>query len=354
MASIRKNKYGTWDAWIQRRGLKKIRRSFRTRTLAERWAAQVEADISTGRYEPEGVGAKRTLKEAIARYIKETLPRNVDATQSTNLCRLLWWSSRLGHLYLPKVTSPVVAEAKSALLTEGSGAEGKGPCSPTTARKYLQILERVFTVAIKEWHWIKKTPFSVEKPAPSAGREKFLTPEERERLLKACQEYGRTLYPVVLLLLYTGARYQEISRLKWKQIDLTNGTATLEAGMVKTRKARTLFFTGASLAMLQELYSARQAISEYVFPSPLDLSRPIGYMEKAWQKATRATGLQDLRIHDLRHCYASAMLAQGASLAELAELLGHSNFEMVKRYAHLDSGRLRERVKTMAAGAFGE
>lgn len=189
----------------------------------------------------------------------------------------------------------------------------------------------------------------VRRPRQPPGRVRYLTEEERTRLLHACQcSPNRFLYPVVVLALATGARKMELLQLTWRDVDLPRARITLHH--TKSRERRALPLAGLALEEVQQLAKVRRIDTPLLFPrtdgrGPIDL-------RYAWAQALRAAAIQDFRFHDLRHSAASYLAMTGASIAEIAAILGHKTLAMVQRYAHLSEAHTASVVARMNAAIF--
>jgi integrase len=180
---------------------------------------------------------------------------------------------------------------------------------------------------------------------------RFLDDAERERLLTACRESASPdLYPAVLLALSTGARQQEIIGLRWPQVDLARRMATLHE--TKNGERRVLPLAGPALDLLRERAKVRRIDSDLVFPGRTDPTKPVD-LRTPFETALKRAGIADFHWHDLRHTAASYLAMNGASLAEIAEILGHKTLAMVKRYAHLSEAHTASVVEKMNARYFG-
>jgi len=176
-----------------------------------------------------------------------------------------------------------------------------------------------------------------------------LSEDERGALLEACiKSASPDLHMIVVLALSTGARRGEIEALRWKQIDLARGTAVLHD--TKNGESRVLHLAGPALQQLTARAKVRRIDTDLVFPRS-DGKEPI-IVEAHWRKAREAAGLEDFRFHDLRHSAASYLAMNGATLAEIAAVLGHKTLAMVKRYAHLSDQHTAGVVQRMNAKIF--
>jgi len=216
---------------------------------------------------------------------------------------------------------------------------------PTTVHKYLSRLGVVLRVAVEDYAWLTDNPIArVKQPSPGSGRVRFLTPEERQRLLMACQQSRNPhLYHIVVVALGTGGRRNEIVRLQWPQVDLD--AAIVRFLRTKTKVDRAVPLTGEALEILRTVAQQRTPTTSWVFPT-WGGKRPTP-IESPWQTAREAAGLDDFHFHDLRHTFASYCAMSGATLREIAEVLGHKNIQETMKYSHLTHSRTRGVVEKM-------
>lgn len=155
---------------------------------------------------------------------------------------------------------------------------------------------------------------------------RFLSDNEREALLEACKKSAnKALYPITLICLATGARKMEINALRWNNIDLKRNRITLTD--TKNDEIRVLPFEDTVKNILQKLYSERKPKQDdLVFPSTILPHVPIE-IRKHWYLAVEEADIQNFRFHDLRHSTASYLAMNGASLAEISEILGHKTLD---------------------------
>jgi integrase len=241
---------------------------------------------------------------------------------------LTWWKDHIGDRLLADVTPSLLAEYRDKL------AKGeRSPRSPATVVRYMAALSHAFSIAVREWEWVDDSPLrKVSKPKEPRGRVRFLSDEEREILLVACkQSKASYLYPLVVLALSTGARRGELLGLTWGDIDLKRRVAILH--QTKNEERRALPITGHALGCVEKLAEIRRIDTNLLFPDETG-KKPVE-IRPAWEKVLKETRLEDFRFHDLRHSAASYLALSGASLAEIAEVLGHKTLQMVKRYSHL-------------------
>ena len=191
----------------------------------------------------------------------------------------------------------------------------------------------------------------VSKPKEPKGRVRFLSDGERQRLLTACQA-SRTphLYIVVMLALSCGARKTELVLLRWPDVNLKRGTLTFHE--TKNGERRTVPLTGQALSLMEQHAKVRRLDTMLVFPNAE--GKQFLRFREAFESAVERAGIVDFRFHDLRHSFASYLAMNGATLAEIAEVLGHKTLAMVKRYAHLSEAHTRGVVERMNRAVFRE
>lgn len=218
---------------------------------------------------------------------------------------------------------------------------GKG-----TATRTVGLLGGIFTYAI-EAGLLKENPVRGVKRFRDRRNERFLDAEELTRLgaaLAGAEEEGENPYAlaIIRLLLLTGARKGEIEKLKWSEID--RQFQYLRLGDSKTGQ-KLIVLNQASLAILESV--PRMDGSEFVFPA----SRSDGWYEgtpKVWARIRQTAGLKNVRLHDLRHSFASVAARSGESLLVIGKVLGHSTASATSRYAHLNDDPLRAASETTA------
>jgi integrase len=321
--------------------------TFERLTDAKRWVQQTESAIREGRHFKTSEAKRHTLDETIDRYIQYVLP-NKPKSQKDQGQQLAWWKKHLGRFSLADITPALIAQYRDQLTDNG----GDKPRSSATVNRYLAVLSHMFTIAVNEWAWVDANPLrKVTKMKEPRGRVRFLSDDERTRLLEACKASDSPyLYIAVVLALSTGGRRMEILGLRWQDVDFARGIITLHE--TKNGERRILPLAGHALTLMQEHAKVRHLYCDYVFPSK-DLKAAID-IRTPWENALKRAEITDFRFHDLRHSAASYLAMNGASLAEIAETLGHKTLQMVKRYAHLSESHISKVVASMNQKIFGE
>ena len=323
--------------------------TFKRLTDAKIWAQNTESGIRDGRYFQTVEARKHSVSELVKRYKKEHLAVSGLKTKDDRERHLDWWSDQIGDTTLADLTPAVLTEQRSKLLG-GEGAGGK-PLSPATANRYMASLSHAVSIASNEWGWLENSPFrKIGQLKEPRGRVRFLSDDERKSLLNECQAHSDTLYAIVVVALSTGARQGEIMKLRWSDIDFSRGIMRILD--TKNDERRAIPLKGFAHDLMKERAKVRHIDTDLVFPSKIRPQKPL-LIHKSFPEAVKRAKIEDFRFHDLRHSAASYLAMNGATLAEIADVLGHKTFQMVKRYAHLSEAHTAGVVASMNEKIFG-
>lgn len=289
---------------------------FPTLKAARKWAQITQGAMLEGRHLKTTDATKRMVSNLIDRYTQEILPYKAPLTTTYQGQQLRWWRSQIGHLLLSDLTPDHISEQMAVLATTLGNA---------SVRRYLAVMNHALNAAVKKWQWLPENPMSrITKPPEPRGRVRFLNDDERESLFQACrQSRSPYLFTLTVLALSTGARKGELLGLAWDQVDLKRGVIHLQA--TKNGERRNLIVTGYALEVLTEYASQRRVDTDLVFPGRSG-KKPV-YVRDAFEAAVRRADVTDFCFHDLRHSAASYLAMNGASLAEIAAILGHKSLE---------------------------
>jgi integrase len=342
----------TWRVRVRRTDGPWLTKSFKKKDDGKKWATSIEGKLDAGESVPNSEARKRTLSDAIDQYLRVTLPRAKHRKSADEQTRLLtWWKEELGSRALVGLSPSVVAEARDKLAARHSRA-GK-PVTGSTVNRYLTALSAVLRVTVKEYGWLQKNPVpSVSRLEDSKGRERFLSESERAALLKACAASPLpTLLPMVQLALATGARKGELFALQWAGVDLDRRSVRFLD--TKNGDSRTVPLAQTAVATLTAWRTGKNASGETAgsnvrLPVGAVFPTSVNTFDKAWQAARSEAGIANFRFHDLRHSAASYLAMSGASLMDIAAILGHKTLAMVKRYSHLSEQHTTAAVDRMA------
>ncbi|MFZ2067463.1 MAG: site-specific integrase, partial [Xanthobacteraceae bacterium] len=227
---------------------------------------------------------------------------------------------KFGALYLDEISNQAVADLLSRMRDQGY-ASG-------TINRVLILLRFVFNLA-RKWG----IPGSAENPtaglktAPDVCRERFLAREEVQRLLTALDtDENRVAAFAIKLLLLTGARRNEVTHARWEHVNWDR--RTLLVPRAKSGRPRSIHLNSAALDLLRAI--ERTDGNPFIFPSPVT-GRPSPSLHFPWWRIRERAGLLDVRLHDLRHSFASFLVNQGVSLYVVQGLLGHTQARTTQR-----------------------
>ncbi len=216
-----------------------------------------------------------------------------------------------------------------------------------TCNRMLVLLKFIYNCAIR-WGVLPSgsNPCDGVEPFDDHGaRERYLTPEEVGRLFDELDTNRNVqVGQVIRLLLYTGARKREILDARWDEIDFARCLLTVPAARSKSKRARHIPLSDAAIELLLSI--TRQEDVPWVFFNPKTRKPPVSIFY-AWDSIRRRVGLEDVRLHDLRHSYASFLVNAGRSLYEVQKLLGHHDPKVTMRYAHLSPQAMLEAVNVL-------
>ncbi|MDD5461832.1 MAG: site-specific integrase [Methylococcales bacterium] len=338
-----------YTARVRLKGYPEQTATFPRITDAKKWVQDTESAIREGRHFKTAEAKKHTLADLVDRYINDVLPKKPKQAPAQRP-QLERWKAEIGSYLLADITPALIVECRDKLLTEPTPRGERR--TPATVVRYMAALSHAFTIAVNEWQWLETSPIGkVKKPTEPRGRVRFLDDKERARLLTACKESPNPLlYLCVVLALSSGMRQGELMGLKWQDVNLKDGFIILHE--TKNGERRRVPLSGLVLELLREHSKVRRLDTQLLFPSERNPQKPID-LRKAYSHTLQQAEITDFTWHDLRHCTASYLAMNGASLAEIAEILGHKTLQMVKRYSHLSDGHVSNVIASMNAKIFG-
>ncbi len=360
MASIQKisrAKGAVYKVTIRQTGNGTICKTFPTKKMAVEFARKVEGNDELALALGNPIAMKLNLSDIITEYLELYTGKD----HGLYGC-LAWWSKQYGHLPLNKINAVTIREGIK-LLSNGNTLRGNGlgqtkemnrKRSGSTVNRYKDNLSSVFEFSKEEYGLTENPCRDVKSKPEGKGRTRFLTDDERSRLLIACRESKwDMLYLLVLMALTTGARKSELLGLSYQDIDINNGYAHLWE--TKNGEQRLLPLTdevsGLIFPQVAESYNIINTNTHkgLIFPSEQKPQQGFEF-RKHWVEALKKAEIKGFRFHDLRHSAASYLAKNGASLKEIADVLGHKDLQSTNRYSHLCIGYKKKLISRVMGG----
>jgi integrase len=212
--------------------------------------------------------------------------------------------------------------------------------STYAANRCIAVLSKMFSLAVR-WRMRSDNPVRGIEKNPESKRKRYLSADELVRITGALAKYqDRQAADIVRLLLLTGCRRGEAMAARWADLDLSTGVWSKPGSTTKQRTDHVVPLSAPARQLLAEIAERhasehpKKPLGEYVFPGNGGHSHVVE-IKRPWRHICKAAGITGLRVHDLRHSYASQLASGGASLPLIGALLGHSNPSTTHRYAHL-------------------
>ena len=322
MSTIQKinNKKGiSYRVLIRKKGLKTISKTFPNKKLANQFSLQVEGDLKT----QLALGGKSNTKifREVSKHYRIDRYKDIISTPVPYESRIRYWDDLFGEKKIIDITKKDISKGLKELPTRLSNA---------SINKFKGAVSAVLSYACREYDLPDNPVRHIRSLTEPVGRIRFLSNNERKRLYEACKASKWTkLYLLILMAITTGSRKGELINLRWSDIDLDRQTAYIET--TKNGQPKVMPLTDDVVA---ELNTFSDKETEFIFNSELKPDRPMCFT-KQWKKALKEAEIEDFRFHDLRHTTASYLAQNGASLLEIADVLGHKQIQVTKRYAHL-------------------
>lgn len=306
---------------------------------ARKQAEQLRRQIDLGIDPLEERIAERsapTVRDLFNRYSHEHLPTKAPRSAADD--RSMWLKD-----ILPALGSKKVADLCTRDCDELHRAVSSD--RPIRANRVIEVLRKALNLAIR-WGWIERNAASGGRRNREAKRTRYLTRQEIRSLIEALESHPeRASADALLFMLFTGCRRGEALNAKWEQFNLHTRTWTKSSAETKQRREHRVPYS-TTVAEILDRRSA-EASGTYIFPG--SLGAPLQEVRRTWKTVCEIAGVNEVRIHDLRHTFASLVASSGQSLLVVGELLGHSTAQTTKRYAHLYDDTLRKATERVAA-----
>lgn len=227
--------------------------------------------------------------------------------------------------------------------------------TPIQANRVLALTRRLFNVAIAH-EAVDRNPCAGVEKFREEGRTDYLDPDEVTRLWDVlAEEENQDGADFIRLLLLTGARSSEVRRARWDAFNLDAGIWMKPRTDTKTGTTERCRLGSDTIAVLSVLKERRATNSPFIFQSPtLERHQPRHDFAKPWIRVRKAAGVERIRLHDLRHTFASHLVSSGHTLPTVGALLGHKQAQTTMRYAHLMDGALQDALESVGKTVTGK
>jgi integrase len=323
------------------------------KTCHQRIGRTTDIDLDTARDKAKELRARITLGED---------PRLEAKAKQAQMTLATFWPTYYAHAQARKKTSKkdeqlwrihvrdhfgsrkLTAISKGDVLDFQTQLKAKG-LSHSQCNHCIRLLRQMYNLAMDSQR-VDSNPARI-KLLPEPKAEYYLKGDDLARLLRVLRtDPNRTTCQVFLFLLATGARLNEALNLRWADIDRKRRLWTLSAAGNKSARTRSIPLGKAALDVLEQV--GTEGKHERVFVSA-KTGEPLKYVHKVWQRLRLKAGLPELKIHALRHSFASYLVSNGRSLYEVQAILGHRSPEVTTRYAHLSADALQQAADVASA-----
>ena len=307
MATIRKRQ-GKYHTQVRKNG-KSVTKTFITKADALKWAREQEVKIEQGTF--IGQHETVTLEFLLSRWEREVL-KNLKSWPVERY-KVALVQKQLGHLTLEKLTSKVLVNYRDQRLTEVSNQ---------TVKHELGLIRRAMKKGI-EWGYLGSVPFLTSPSLKGQARTRRLKQDELNHLIESCDPY---LQNVVILLIETAMRRGELVAIQHKDIDVNQRLVRLS----DTKNGEDRIIPLSSRAMSAIQYLIKHSQSEKL----LNYSKE--WLTKKFIVKCKELGIENFRLHDLRHEGVSSLFEKGLNMIEVSAISGHKDMAMLKRYTHIN------------------
>ncbi len=219
--------------------------------------------------------------------------------------------------------------------------------APYQANRVLLLLSKMMNLA-KGWEWRDNNPCEKVPKFHEDRRDRWLSTEEIERLCDALDQHSnQSAANAIRLMLLTGARRGEALTARWEDFNLELGIWTKPSHHTKQKRTEHVPLSAPAVQLLVSMKEANNG-SPYLFPGDV-AGKPLQEIKGVWATLCKRAKIRDVRIHDLRHTYASHLVSSGMSLPIVGRLLGHTQPQTTARYAHLADDPLRQATNRFAS-----
>ena len=333
-----------------------------------------ERRATIGAYPTWSVAGARERARQLRREIDSGIDPLVERTEAREAKTVadLWKQYREGHLKTKRESSAdddvsmwereILPALKARKVKDLTHAEidalhaSVSERAPIRANRVIASIRNALNLAIR-WGWRSDNPCIGVRQNIEQRRERYLTDAEVSRLVDALDAHPqKASCDAIRLLLLTGARRTEVLHATWGMFDLTEGTWTKPSSHTKQKKSHRVPLSDDAVSLLKQIRQAKRC-DVFVFPRSQKIEegqlaptpQPLTDIKKTWASVCKKAKLDGVRLHDLRHTFASLSISQNASMSTVGGLLGHTQSSTTARYVHLFDAPMRQAVNAVGA-----
>ena len=316
---------GKWRGVVRRKGYPHLKKTFKRKADAEKWARQIESEMDRGVFISRREAENTTLGELLDRYANEISEKKKGVVKELSVIKI-FKETDLAKMYIAAIQGKHLAKYRDQLISEN--------LSGSTIKRRFSLLQNLYNVAIKEWsisgieNQVQKITIKVDENE----RSRRFNDGEEEKLLKVTLEYNTNIYNIIIFALETAMRRSEITALKWNDINFESSVITVRIS--KNGFSRTIPMS----IKCKELLKSLTIENDKVFNIRNDS------ITQAFSRICKRAKIEDLRFHDLRHEAVSRLFEKDFNIMEAASVSGHKDLRMLKRYTHLKAENLVEKM----------
>jgi integrase len=322
---------GAWPVW--------------TLAAARAEATDLKRRIAKGADPLGEIEAKRnavTVSQLADRFLEEHVARRRPSTQRDYRAAVEIIKHTMGRRHVSAIETTDIEK----LHREITGR------APVRANRIYAVAAMMFALAVK-WKMRDDNPAKGIERNRETARQRYLNGDELARLTAALAEHrDQQACDIIRILLLTGSRRGEVQAARWEQIDFERAIWSKPASATKQNKRHDVPLSAPVMRLLTNLYRRRDPGSPYVFPGRNE-GAPRSKIGRNWEAVCKAAQIAGLRMHDLRHSFASELINSGHGLPIIGSLLGHSRPETTNRYSHLYDATLRDAVDRVGSRMSG-
>jgi len=293
----------------------------KSKTEAEKVLTKIKSEILHKRYAiPED---KKIKFVDFARKIVENQTKLTKRGFQTYVSLLRNLVEYFGDFFIDEINDYHCEQYKKSMINKKCKKRNK-TISPSYINRNLSLLRSLLNKAVR-WGYLSSNPVKKIEFFKEEPKERILTHDEMKKLLK---EARQPLKNVILVALNTGMRRSEIYHLEWNQVNIEERFITVQK--TKSRKLRRIPLNKIMVHLFTRLHS-QNGFNRYVFTNP-KRGTPYVFCHNVWKKLLKRTYIENVKFHDLRHCFATYALLNGGNIISLKETLGHADISTTSRY----------------------